>query len=132
MKKINHYRVEVTDPSNPGIIGREKKFEVMVFDVIGENNNYIAISDHRFTSIRKKNSEWDTRLNKPSISLYANDNCFGTRVSYSLYTEKSKRASTIKKEIEAAIEKKYGFFARGFDLSFITDNSATEQKANAA
>lgn len=132
MKKINHYRVEVTDPANPGIIGRDKRFEVTAFDVIGENDKYIAINDHRFTSIRKEKSDWDTVLDKPSISLHANDTCWGTRVMYSLYTEKSKRASTIKKEIEAAIEKKYGFFARGFDLSFITDNNASEQKANAA
>lgn len=132
MKKINHYQVEVTDPASPGIIGRDKKFEVTAFNVIGENDKYIAIDDYRFTSIRKEKSDWDTCLDKPSISLFANDSCWGTRVRYSLYTEKTKRASTIKKEIEAAIEKKYGFFARGFDLSFITDNNATEQKANAA
>lgn len=124
MNKINYYRVEVTDPLNTGIIGGDKKFEKQKFDVIGENDKYIAINDHRFTSLRKENSEWDTCLDKPSISLYANDKCWGTRVSYSLYTEKSKRASTIKKEIEAAIEKKYGFFARGFDLTFITDEEA--------
>lgn len=132
MKKINHYRVEVTDPANPGIIGRDKKFEVTAFDVIGENDKYVAINDYRFTSIRKEKSDWDACLDKPSISLYANDTCWGTRVTYSLYTEKTKRSSTIKKEIEAAIEKKYGFFARGFDLSFITDHNAMEQKANAA
>lgn len=124
MKKINYYCVEVTDPLNTGIVGGDKKFEKQEFDVIGENNNYIAINDHRFTSLRKEKSEWDTCLDKPSISLHANDSCWGTRVLYSLYTEKSKRASTIKKEIEAAIEKKYGFFARGFDLSFITDEEA--------
>jgi hypothetical protein len=43
MKKINHYKVEVTDPANPGIIGRDKKFEVTAYDVIGENDKYIAI-----------------------------------------------------------------------------------------
>lgn len=132
MKQIKHYRVEVTDPANHGLIGGDKKFEVTTFNVIGENDKYVAIDDYRFTSIKKEKSDWDAALDKPSISLYANDRCWGTRVSYSLYTEKNKRASTIKKEIEAAIEKKYGFFARGFDLSFITDNNASEQKANTA
>lgn len=124
MKKINHYRVEVTDPANPGILGGDRKFEVTAFDVIGENDKYIAINDYRFTSIRKEKCDWDACLDKPSICLNANDSVYGTRVAYTLYTEKTKRASTIKKEIEAAIEKKYGFFARGFDLSFITDKEA--------
>ena len=131
MKKINHYKVEVTDPANPGIIWRDKKIEVTAYDVIGENDKYIAINDYRFTSLRKEKSDWDACLDKPSISLHANETVWGTRVMYSLYTEKTKRASTIKKEIEAAIEKKYGFFARGFDLSFITDHNATEQKEHA-
>jgi hypothetical protein len=124
MKKINHYKVEVIDPANPGIIGRDKKFEVAAYDVIGENEKYVAINDYCFTSIKKEKCDWGTCLEKPSISLYANDNCWGTSVTYSLYTEKTKRASTIKTEIEAAIKKKYGFFARGFDLSFITDKEA--------
>ena len=131
MKKINHYQVEVADPANPGIMGRDKKFEVTAYDVIGENDEYVAINDYGFTSIRKKKCDWGVCLDKPSISLRANDNVWGTRATYSLYTEKIKLASTIKKEIEAAIEKKYGFFARGFDLSFINDRNATEQKEHA-
>ena len=124
MKTINCYRVEVTDPMNGGIIGREKKFEVTPFNVIGENEQRLVIDNMRFTSIRKGKSDYDTCLDKPSISLYANDSCWGTRVTYTLFTEKTKRASTIKKEIEEAIQKKYGFFAKGFDLSFITDKDA--------
>lgn len=121
MNKINYYRVEVTDPMNGGVFGNEKKFEAVQFNVIGENERYIAIDNYNFTAIRKEKCDWDTCLDKPSICLYANDNVYGTRVSYTLFTEKVKRAATIKKEIEAAIQKKYGFFSRGFDLSFITD-----------
>jgi hypothetical protein len=124
VKKINYYRVDVTSPTDGGIMGADKKFDRQTFSVIGENNEYLAIDDHRFTSIRKKHCDWDTCLDKPSIGLHANDSVWGTRVTYSLYTEKTKRAGTIKKEIEAAIQKKYGFFARGFDLSFITDKEA--------
>lgn len=123
MKKINYYRVEVTDPQNTGIMGAEKEFRVQAFNVIGENDRFIAIDDHCFTSIRKDKADYWTCLDKPSIGLHANDSCYGTRVTYTLYTEKTKRAATIKKEIEAAIKKKYGFFARGFDLSFITDEA---------
>jgi hypothetical protein len=124
MRKINYYRVEVTDPLNCGILGGDKKFEMQGFNVIGENDKYIAIDNHAFTSIRKEKCDWDACLDKPSICLHANDSVYGTRVTYTLYTEKTKRAATIKREIEAAIEKKYGFFARGFDLSFITDKEA--------
>ena len=131
MKKINYYRVEVTDPQNSGIIGPEKKFEAMELNVIGENAHCVAVDDAWFTTIKKKKCDWDTCLDQPSISLHANDSCWGTRVTYSLYTVKTKRASTIKKEIEAAIKKKYGFFARGFDLSFIKETKATEQKEHA-
>lgn len=121
MKTINYYRVEVTDPMNPGILGGERKFQTTSFNVIGENESRLVIDNEFFTTIRKEKADYDTCLDKPSISLHANDSCWGTRVSYTLFTEKTKRASTIKKEIEAAIEKKYGFFARGFDLSFIED-----------
>jgi len=124
VSKVNYYHVEVTDPSNPGIIGAKKEFERQEFNVIGENAKYIVVDNYAFTSLRKEKSDWDACLDKPSISLHANDSCWGTRVSYTLFTQKTKRASTIKKEIEAAIEKKYGFFARGFDLSFITDKEA--------
>jgi hypothetical protein len=131
MKKIKHYRVEVTDPNNSGIIGAKKSFDAMELNVLGENERCLVVDDAFFTTIKKKKCDWDTCLDKPSISLHANDTCWGTRVSYTLFTEKTKRAATIKKEIEAAIEKKYGFFARGFDLSFITETKATEQKEHA-
>lgn len=132
MKTIKHYRVEVTDRSNPGILGAEQKFEVTELNVIAENDRYIAVDDYCFTSIRKDSKyEYDTRLNKPSIGLHANDSCWGNRIRYSLYTDTTKRASTIKREIEAAIAKKYGFFLGAIDLSFI-DDKAVKQKAGAA
>ena len=124
MSKVNYYRVEVTDSLNAGVLGGDKKFEVQQFNVIGENDKYIAIDDFRFTSIRKEKDDWDTCLDKPSICIYANDSVYGTRVSYTLYTTKTKNAATIKKEIEAAIEKKYSFFSRGFYLSFLANKEA--------
>ena len=124
MKTINHYRVEVVDPDYAGLMGRDNTFKCSTHNVLGENDRRLVIDNFYFTSISKEKNGWDTCLDKPAISLYANDTCYGTRVTYSLYTEKAKRASTIRKEIEAAIEKKYGFFARGFDLSFIDEKEA--------
>lgn len=124
MKKINHYRVEVTDPKSAGIIGPKQEFAVTEFNVIAENDRYVAIDDYRFTSLRKDKYKYDTCLEQVSIHLSANDNVWGNRITYSLYTEKTKRASTIKKEIEAEIAKKYGFFLGQIDLAFINEKEA--------
>lgn len=124
MSKIKHYRVEVTDRLNPGIIGPKQEFQVIEFNVIAENERYVAIDDYRFTSLRKEKSKYDICLNQVSISLFANDSCWGNRITYSLYTEKTKRASTIRKEIEAEIAKKYGFFLGQIDLAFINEKEA--------
>lgn len=130
MKKIKHYRVEVADRLNPGLFGAEQKFEVTELNVIAENDKYIAIDDYRFTSLHKDSKyKYDTCLNKVAISLFANDSCWGTRITYSLYTDKTKRASTIKREIEAEIAKKYGFFLGKIDLSFISDAAVKESAA---
>lgn len=124
MSKIKHYRVEVTDPKSAGIIGPQQKFEVTEFNVIAENDRYLVIDDYRFTSLRKEKSKYDTCLEQVSIHLSANDSVWGNRITYSLYTVKTKRASTIRKEIEAEIAKKYGFFLGKIDLSFIDEKVA--------
>lgn len=132
MKTIKHYRVEVTDPRNPGLLGAEQKFQVTELNVVAENDRYIAVDDYRFTSLCKDSKyKYETCLNKVEISLHSNDTCWGNRISYSLYTDATKRASAIKREIEAAIAKKYGFFLGKIDLSFI-DDKAVKQKAGAA
>lgn len=123
--KVKHYRVEIHDGT--GIIGKghpESKFEVNEFNVIGENRENIVIDDRDFTTIRKQKSKYLTCLDDHSIGLNNNDTCWGSRITYSMYTYKTKRASTIKAEIEAKVQEKYGFFSKGFDLSFITDKKA--------
>lgn len=123
MKKINHYLVEVTDPKSAGIIGPKQEFKVTELNVVAENDRYIAVDDFCFTSVRKEKSRYDTCLEQPRISLTANDSVWGSRIMYSLYTGKTKRASTIRKEIEAEVAKKYGFFLGQIDLSFIDDRA---------
>ena len=121
MIKIKHYRIEVTDKQRGGLLGAEQRFQINEYNVIGENEYNLVIDDMHFTTITKKKNDYSTNLDKPSIYLYANDNVYGNRITYSLYTETNKQASTIKKEIEAEIIKKYGFFMSNIDLSFITD-----------
>lgn len=123
MKKIKHYRVEVTDARNPGIIGPKQEFKAIELNVVAENDRYIVINDSCFTSVSKEKSKYETCLEQTSIGLSANDSVWGNRITYSLYTTKTKRASTIKKEIEAEIAKKYGFFLGAIDLSFISDKA---------
>ena len=121
MSKIHHYRVEVTDPANPGILGKERSFKAEMLSVVAENAKYLVLDNDHFTRVRKEKYDYDTCLNKPEISLHANDSVWGNRVTYTLYATKDKRRSTIRREIEAAIERKYGFFVRGFNLSFIDE-----------
>jgi hypothetical protein len=130
--KVKKYTVEIHDGT--GIIGRGKPesiFQVKEYKIIGENEENIVIDNHEFTTIKKKKSTYSTCLDSHSIGLDNNDACWGNRISYSLYTLKSKRASTIKAEIEERIQKKYGFFAKSIDLSFITDPK-TRQKATSS
>ena len=131
MKTVNYYRVEITGAKS-GLLGASEKFDVTELNVIAENDRYIAVDDFRFTSIRKDgDSSLDCVLNKQSISLHANDHIWGDRISYTLYTDKVKRVSTIKKEIEAAIVKKYGFYLSSIDLSLLDKQSAKVQKDHA-
>ena len=131
MKTVNYYRIEITG-ANSGILGASNKFDVTELNVIAENDRYIAVDDFRFTSIRKEgDSSLDSVLNKPSISLHANDHIWGDRISYTLYTNRVRRAFTIKKQIEAAIVKKYGFYLNSVDLSLLDKQSAKVQKDHA-
>lgn len=121
MKTVKHYMVEVSDPLNPGIIGHRKEFTVKDLNVVGENDKCFAVDDEYFTTIYKVDRYTSQKINKPVICLHSDDRVWGSRIRYSLYTDKTKRASTIRKEIEAEISEKYGFFFRGVDLSFVNE-----------
>ena len=116
---IKHYRVEIADGS--GIIGAANKFESAELEVIGENSLNLVVNDLHFTTIRKTSDKYSTCLNRPRIGISVRDNVWGNRITYSLYTEKRKRAATIRKEIERAVTDKLGFFLHGLDLSVVKD-----------
>ena len=116
-KKIRYYRVEISDST--GIIGAKNEFTMTELDVLAENETNLVVNDREFTTISKTPSDYKTSLDQSSIGLYTGDSCWGNRVFYSLYTFGEKKPSAIKKEIERAIMKKFGFFISGIDLSTI-------------
>lgn len=119
MKTISHYVVEISDGT--GVLDAKNEFRVDQHQVVAENDQYIAVDDLRFTTLKKTDSEWEACIDKPSISTAANDSCWGNRIWYSLYTERKVNASTIRKEIEAAVKKKYGFFIGNLNLDVVKD-----------
>ncbi|MBU3577536.1 hypothetical protein [Polynucleobacter sp. UK-Kesae-W10] len=121
MTTINHYRVEISDSS--GIIEKRNEFKCEKLNVLAENAEYLVVDDRCFTTLARSKSYIHSQLGKPSIHSYTGDTCWGNRITYTLYTETNKRASTIRGEIEAHVKEKYGFFASRMDLSIITDEA---------
>ena len=121
MKTIYHHYVEIADAS--GILGAANKFSVTALDVLAENDRFMVVNDAYFTTLDKTAAKYGvgSPLGKEKISTSANDSVWGNRITYSLYSEKRKKADTIRRAIEREIEKRFGFFARGIDLSVISD-----------
>ena len=113
MKTIN--KISVLLVQEAGLIrsDSESRYSKETMTIIGENDEKICVDDRCFTTIDKKGSGrynmYDI-IDKPSISSYNRDTVFGSMVRYTLYTNKGKRKSTIKKEIAAHINKNYGGF----------------------
>lgn len=121
MKTINHYTVEISDGS--GCLSSKNEFKVEQHNVLAENDDYLVIDDRRFTTLKKSASDYETVLGKPGISLSCNDSVWGNRIGYSLYTEGTVKAATIRKEIDKAVRKKFGFYMGNLDLSIVKDPS---------
>jgi len=116
MKTLYAHIVKI---SSGGILSPENEFEIKEIEIIGENKDNLAINDHSFTTIRKEYCKYSICLDKASICLTTNDSCWGNRISYTLYSFSKKKPQTIKREIEAKIKEKFGFFLNGVDLSII-------------
>lgn len=124
MKK---YKVVICQKA--GILNEEDSFDVDDVGILAQNDRYIVLSDSRFTKLDKKKDRtynMNHVVDHPSISIYNNDSCYGSGVDYTLYTEKNKRTSTIKKEIKIAIQDKYGWLVNDIDFSFM-DKEKNEQ-----
>ena len=81
----------------------------------------MVLKDEMFTRVEKRKCSWIESVDVPVISLHTCDICYGSGVRYCLYTFKTKRAETIKREIENKIRSKYGYFMDGIDLSMIRE-----------
>lgn len=115
--KIKKY--EVISLDGKGLLSEKNGFTISEVEVITENENRMVLRDQMFTRLEKKKSSFFESIDAPSIGVYTGDNCWGSGVKYCLYTFKNKKAATIKKEIEAVIQKKYGYFMQGIDLSML-------------
>jgi hypothetical protein len=124
-KVIYHYEVEVMDGS--GVLSAEKRFDVIKLNVVGENDEYLAVDNRHFSTIQKKLERGDHPiydvLGRCSISIYNADNCWGNRIWLSLFVESPVTSKFIKRAIEKEIEKRFGYFTGKVDLSFITDRA---------
>ncbi len=117
---MKHYTVEII--VKVGIIRGKvgSTYNVEDVDILGENEKRYCINNLQFTSIEKIKSKYSLSIGMPVIYSNVNDSCFGTRISYSLYTLNKKRKSTIKREIAKYIEDKYSAFM-DINLSFLGD-----------
>jgi len=117
--KIKKYEVISLDGN--GLLSEKNGFTISEVEVITENESRMVLRDQMFTRLEKKKMSYFESIDTPSINVTTGDNCWGSGVRYRLYTFKKKKADTIKKEIEAVIQKKYGYFMRGVDLSMIEE-----------
>lgn len=122
-RTILHHYVEIGD--NSGIIKPDNRFTVTELLVLGENDRYMVVNNETFTTLDKQATKYSigSPFNKAAIHASHNDSCWGNRITYSLYSDSRKRASTIRREIEREMEKRYGFFVRGLDLSVVSDEA---------
>lgn len=120
ISKIHRTEVRALDG---GIIrSDEKLFKREHLDVLGENEHALVVNDAFFTTLRKsKKDTFYSVLNVPSVQVYTCDRVWGTGVTYTLFSTSKPRAETVRAQIEAAVDRKIGFFRRGMDLGFITD-----------
>lgn len=101
----------------------EDKFEQKQVEVLAENDEYVCLNDRHFTTLRKAGDTVAySVVGKESIRIEDGSGYFGRAMTkgifYTLYSYSKKRPSTIRKEIEEALEKKYGWMVDA-DLSII-------------
>lgn len=115
------YKVIVCDKT--GIIKDENSFTKTERNIVAENDKLIVIDDDYFSRIEKvgkKQYALYPALDEPSISIYANDSCWGNRLSYVLHTFSGTiKPAKIRRDIEKEVVKKFGFFVKDMNLDFI-------------
>ena len=98
--EITHYRVKMVFQAGR-VDDKGNKFTENTHGVVAENDEYVCLDDYCFTSIKKKAGHThDSALGKKVIYSHINDRFWGTQITYTLYTDKKKKRSTIKREIK--------------------------------
>lgn len=116
--EVTHYRVKMVFQAGR-IEEKGNTFTENTYSIVAENNEYVCLNDYCFTSIKKKgNRDTETILGKKLIYSHINDRFWGTQITYTLYTDKKKRKSTIKREIKNYIDEKFSFLDN-IDMSFL-------------
>lgn len=125
MKTIYYYYYESFD--GKGKFKRGTSFTAEKYEVVAENNNFIAIGDYSLTSIAKKDGHGAT-LNKPDTYIRFDDPLFGSHVYFSLYSEIKLSASEIKELLKTGVKSKTKFLG-DIDLSVIDHSLAINEVA---
>ena len=119
MKKLFYHRVAIY--KKPVRFSFDKdEFITKTVDVLAENEMYIVLNDAYFTKLELTgDGVCYSRVGKESICVRIHDHSLGKGVFYTLYSEKRRRPSTIKRHIEKHIANKYGWLLGELDLSII-------------
>lgn len=115
MKKINLYSVEIIKDPRWG-----NKFVKQEYEVGLENEKYVVIKDLHFTILDKKGDRSSSHhiIGNPSVSEWKTGLDSLDGIHYTLWTYKTKRPETIKREIQAFVEERFGYISN-INLDFI-------------
>ena len=112
--------IEVIAVFKPGICYTENEFRTKDLEILKQRGDIICLDDDYFTTVNVSGKRDIVRSNieVPSIKFNVDCKLWGTSITYRVYTQKSKRPATIRKEIDKAREDKFGSLL-AVDLSFI-------------
>lgn len=112
--------IEVIAVFKPGICCTENRFKAKDLEILKQRGDIICLDDDYFPTVNVSGKKYIVRpsIEVPLICFNVDCKVWGTSITYRLYTQKSKRPATIRKEIDRAREERFGsLFA--VDLSFI-------------
>jgi hypothetical protein len=120
MKYLNEYTVRIMKSG-------DTHFEVKKVPILAENETWIVLDTEHYEKVTKSKTFDFIHSRVEHHKIYKKDNetghfendpLFGNGVFYKLHTRKTKRPATIRKEIKAFLDEKFGYLTN-IDLSFI-------------
>lgn len=116
------YKYEVRLPINKGTYFNENIFKKEELKIAFENEHFIVLDEINPTKVTKS-KDWEVcydRLGKEKIEINLRPSTYwGNGITYLLYSTTKVRPTTIKKKIQARIDKELGNLT-SIDLSIIT------------